>query len=51
VAGYVLGFVFFGLALLLWLRGFGRLIVPILLLGVIGYGAWWFVQKVREPVE
>ena len=49
--GYFLGFIFFLLVLLLWLRGMGRLLLPAMILGVIGYGVYWFVQKVREPVD
>lgn len=48
---YFLGFVFFVLAVLLWLRGLGRLVLPALLLGLVMWGAWRFVQKVREPVD
>ena len=50
-AGYVLGFLFFGLAMLLWLRGLGRLILPALLIGLMAYGIYRFVQKVREPID
>lgn len=50
-AGYVLGFLFFGLAMLLWLRGLGRLILPALIIGAIAYGIHRFIQKVREPID
>ena len=50
-SGYFLGFIFFALAMLLWLRGMGRLLLPAALLSVIGYGLYRFVQKVREPID
>lgn len=50
-SAYFLAFVFFALAVLLWLRGFGRLLLPALLIGLMVYGIWRFVQKVREPVD
>ena len=50
-SGYFLGFIFFALAMLLWLRGLGRLILPAALLSVIVYGLYRFVEKVREPID
>ena len=48
---YFLGFVFFLVALLLWLRGMGRIVLPALLLGLAGYGLYRFVKMVREPLD
>lgn len=50
-SGYFLGFFFFLLALLLWLRGMGRIILPAALLAMIGYGVYRFVKMVREPLD
>jgi hypothetical protein len=50
-SGYFLGFIFFALAALLWLRGLGKLILPVLLLGAIAYGVCRFIKLVREPVD
>lgn len=50
-SAYFLAFVFFALAFVLWLRGLGRLVLPALLLGLMAYGIWRFVQKVREPID
>jgi len=38
-------------AVLLWLRGMGRLLIPALLLGLVGYGVYRFVQLVRAPLD
>jgi len=50
-AGWFLGCVGFALLVFLWLRGAGRLLVPLLLLGGAVYAVHWFVKKVREPVD
>ena len=48
---YFLAFVFFALAVLLWLRGMGRIILPALLLALVCYGVYRFVKLVKEPVD
>ncbi len=50
-AGYFLGCVFFAFVVFAWLRGAGRLMIPLLLAGLVGYGIVRFVRKVREPVD
>jgi hypothetical protein len=50
-SAYFLAFIFFVLAVMLWLRGMGRLLLPLALLCTVAYGVNWFIQKVREPVE
>ena len=50
-SGYLLGFLFFALAALLWLRGLGRLVVPALIIALVAYGVYRVVQKVREPLD
>ena len=50
-SGYFLGFFFFLLAMLLWLRGMGRLLLPAALLGLIGYGVNRIIKKIREPLD
>ncbi len=50
-SAYFLGFVFAAFAVLLWLRGMGRLLIPALLLGLVGYGVYRFVQLVRAPLD
>ncbi len=50
-SGYFLGFFFFLLAMLLWLRGMGRLLLPAALLGLIGYGLHRIIKKIREPLD
>ena len=50
-SGYVLGFLFFALVLLLWLRGMARFIVPALIIGGLMYFANRVWKKVREPVD
>lgn len=49
-AGYFLGFAFVALIVFAWLRGAGRFLAPLLLLGLAAYGVAWFVRKVREPL-
>lgn len=50
-SAYFLAFIFFLLAVLLWLRGMGRLLLPAALLAVVGYGAYRIIKKIREPVD
>jgi hypothetical protein len=50
-SGYFLAFFFFLFAMLLWLRGMGKLLLPAALLAVIGYGAHRIIKKIREPLE
>lgn len=50
-SAYFLAFMFFLLAMLLWLRGMGRLLLPAALLALVGYGVHRVIKKVREPVE
>lgn len=49
-AGYFLGLAVVALAILLWLRGAGRLLIPMLLIGAVGYGAVRIGRKIREPL-
>lgn len=49
-AGYFLGFVFFALAVALWLRGLGRLLLPLLLVGGVAYVVVRVVRAIRAPV-
>lgn len=48
---YFLGFFFVALAALLWLRGLGRLLLPLALVCGAVYGARRFVQLVRAPID
>lgn len=50
-SAYFLAFVFFAFAMVLWLRGLGRLLLPAGLIALVGYGVYRFVQKVREPLD
>lgn len=50
-SAYFLGFMFFLLAMLLWLRGMGRILLPAALLALVGYGVHRIIKKIREPVE
>jgi hypothetical protein len=50
-AGWFLGCVLFAAVVFAWLRGAGRVLVPLLLVGGLVYAAHWFVRKVREPVD
>ena len=50
-SAYFLAFLFFLLAVLLWFRGMGRLLLPAALLAVVGYGAYRIIKKIREPVD
>jgi hypothetical protein len=50
-SAYFLGFAFAAFAVLLWLRGMGRLLVPALLIGLVVYGVYRFVQLVRAPLD
>lgn len=48
---YFLGAVFVGFVILLWMRGLGRLLVPVILFGAVAYGVYRFVKLVRAPVD
>lgn len=50
-SAYFLGFAFFLLAVLLWLRGMGRILLPAAMLALVGYGIHRFIKKVREPID
>ncbi|MCK5944936.1 MAG: hypothetical protein KAI24_23310 [Planctomycetes bacterium] len=50
-SAYFLGIVFAAFAILLWLRGMGRLLIPAILIGLVCYGIYRFVQLVRAPVD
>lgn len=50
-SAYFLGFAFFLLAVLLWLRGMGRILLPAALLALVGYGAHRIIKKIREPID
>ncbi|HIE71402.1 MAG TPA: hypothetical protein EYP98_15205 [Planctomycetes bacterium] len=50
-SAYFLGFMFFLLAMLLWLRGMGKLLLPAALLALVGYGAHRIIKKIREPID
>jgi hypothetical protein len=50
-SGYFLAFCFFLLAMLLWLRGMGRLLLPAAMLALVGYGAHRIIKKIREPLD
>lgn len=49
-ASWFLGCVVVAFAVLLWLRGLGRILLPMLFFAAIGYAVWRFVEKVREPL-
>ncbi|MCC7159830.1 MAG: hypothetical protein IT281_09850 [Ignavibacteria bacterium] len=49
-SGWFLGCIVVALAVLLWLRGLGRILLPMLFFAGLGYAAWRFVQKVKEPL-
>ncbi|MBM4063196.1 MAG: hypothetical protein FJ265_19180 [Planctomycetes bacterium] len=49
-AGYFLGFVFLALAVALWLRGLGRLLLPLLLVGGVAYVVVRVVRAIRAPL-
>ena len=50
-SAYFLGFIFCAFLCLLWLRGLGRLLIPAILIGLVLYGVYRFVQLVRAPVD
>jgi hypothetical protein len=50
-ATYFVGFLFVLLVGFLWLRGAGRMLLPLLLIGGLAYGVHRVVKKVREPIE
>lgn len=39
-SAYFLAFAFFAFAMLLWLRGMGRILLPALLIGLLGYAIY-----------
>lgn len=49
-AGYFLGLAVVALVIFLWLRGAGRLLIPMLLLVAVGYGVVRIGRKIREPL-
>lgn len=49
-AGYFLGFAFLAFAVLLWLRGFGRLLLPVLVLVVVGVVVARIVRAIKAPL-
>ncbi len=49
-AGYFLGFLFIAFLVFAWMRGAGRFLIPLLLIGLVGYAVVRFVRKVREPL-
>ncbi|MFK7739909.1 MAG: hypothetical protein AB8H80_06260 [Planctomycetota bacterium] len=50
-SAYFLGFFALVFLLLLWLRGAGRFLIPLLLVGAVVYGIFAFIKKVREPID
>lgn len=50
-AGWFLGCIVVAFFVLAWLRGAGRFLIPLLVIGAIAYGLRRFVQKLREPVD
>lgn len=50
-AGWFLGFVLVALLGFAWLRGAGRLALPLLGLGLAAYAIARFLRKLREPVD
>jgi len=50
-AGWFLGFVLLALIVFACLRGAGRIVVPMLLIGFAAYALHRFVRKVREPID
>lgn len=49
-SAYFLGFVFVVLAVALWMRGAGRFLLPLLLVGVVVVIGARIVRKIREPL-
>lgn len=50
-SAYFLGVVFVGFLILLWMRGLGRLMIPLLLIGAVCYALYRFVKLIRAPVD
>jgi hypothetical protein len=50
-AAWFLGVFGTALLILLWLRGAGRLLLPVLLIALLAWGVTSFLRKVREPVD
>jgi hypothetical protein len=49
-AGWFLGFLFVVVAIVAWLRGAGRIVLPLLLAGLVAAAVVRFVRKVMEPL-
>lgn len=50
-SAYFLGVVAVGFVILLWMRGLGRFLVPLLVIGGAVYAVYRFVKLVRAPVD
>lgn len=50
-SAYFLGVVAVGFVILLWMRGLGRFLVPVLVIGGVVYAVYRFVKLVRAPVD
>lgn len=50
-ATYVLGIVLVGVVIALWLRGLGRVLIPVLLLGGVAYVLHRVVKAIKAPVD
>jgi len=50
-SAWFLGVVCAAFAVLLWLRGLGRVLIPVALIGLVVFGVYRFVQLVRAPVD
>jgi hypothetical protein len=49
-ATYFVGFLIAVAAVFLWLRGAGRFLIPLLLVGIVVYGFMRVAKKIREPL-
>ena len=50
-SAYFLGVVAVAFVILLWMRGLGRFLVPLLVIGGVVYAVYRFVKLVRAPVD
>lgn len=50
-SGYFLGAFAVAVCALLWLRGLGRMMIPLLLIVAVVYGLRRFIRLLREPVD
>ena len=50
-SAWFLGAISAAFAVLLWLRGLGRVLIPVALIGLVVFGVYRFVQLVRAPVD